>query len=188
MMHWIYISIHYLHWKICSQNSTVELVLQSWTLQILIYKWKLMKIPKIFTRSTHTRAYFNFAAFHLASSQYHQFSTNNGYITHRIARSFQLYWWHPYYSHNPRGTSASLNFCAGSNPTIWISIKWSTLDLYSIKMVEDQIQKISMWLKQLTASTDVSTPRSFLWYLIVMNISLSNYSVNQAVLIQLIQF
>ena len=71
-MHWIYISIHYLHRKICSQNSTVELVLQSWTLQMLIYKWKLMKIPKIFSRSTHTRAYFNFAAFHLASSQHQQ--------------------------------------------------------------------------------------------------------------------
>ena len=32
-----------------------------------------MKIPKIFSRSTHTRAYFNFATFHLASSQHQQF-------------------------------------------------------------------------------------------------------------------
>ena len=39
------------------------------------------------------------------------FSINNGYNAHRIARCFRLHWWHHYYRHNPRGTSAPLNLC-----------------------------------------------------------------------------
>ena len=78
------LDIHNLHRKICSQNSTVELVLQSWTLQMLIYKCKLMKIPKIFSQSISPPSIWR----QVCTSN---FSTNNKYNARRIARSFRLH-------------------------------------------------------------------------------------------------
>ena len=124
MIHSIYISIHNLCRRIGSQNSTVELDLWKWTLQMLIYKGMWMKITKIFSLSTPTRDYFKLTASYFtvksASLIFQQtidriltgLPVVSAYIDDIIVTDT-----------TPTGTSTSLHFCAGSNSTIWISLK-----------------------------------------------------------------